>query len=128
MLTAGTVWWALATYLLMLVGFRYAKHRAFHVPLMMSIILFDLGMPIYLYLNKDWHRRLIVETGLLTSLVLWTHVVMLVMLYALYVVQIKTALRLSRRDFSVRTSHREQAMGILMVRGIVILTGALLVE
>ncbi len=128
MLTAGTVWCALATYMLMLVAFRYAKHRAFHVPVMIFIILFDVCMPFYLYLNKDWHRRLIVEGELLTSLVLWAHVILLIMLYVLYIVQVRTAIRLLRGDSSVRASHREQALGVLMVRGVVIMTGALLVE
>lgn len=128
MLTAGTVWAALVTYGLMLVALRYSKRRAFHVPVMISVMLFDLGMPVYLYLNKEWHRRLIVESDLLTSLPLWTHIVMIAMLYALYVVQIRTALRLLRGDDSVRGDHHDQGRGVLLVRAIVIISGALLVE
>ena len=127
MLTAGTVWAALVTYALMLTAFRYANQRKFHVLVMISVILFDLGMPIYLYLNKDWYRRLIVESEL-TSFLVWIHVMMLVMMYALYVMQVKTALRMLRCDNSVRIDHRAQGKAVLLVRALVIFTGALLVE
>ncbi|RFC32480.1 MAG: hypothetical protein DID92_2727745474 [Candidatus Nitrotoga sp. SPKER] len=127
MLTAGTVWIALVTYVLMLAAFRYAKQRIFHVLIMVSVILFDLGMPIYLYLYKDWHRRLIVESEL-TSFLVWIHFMMLVMMYALYVMQVKTALRLLRCDNSMRTDHHAQGRAVLLVRALVIFTGALLVE
>ena len=127
MLTAATVWAALLTYAVMLVAFRYAKQRALHVLGMTSIILFDLGMPVYLYLYKDWYRRLIVESEL-TSFLVWIHFMMLVMMYALYVVQVKTALRLLRCDNSVRIDHRAQGRAVLLVRALVIFTGALLVE
>jgi hypothetical protein len=116
------------TYVLMLVALRYSKRRVFHVPVMILVMLFDLGMPVYLYLNKEWHRRLIVESDLLTSLPLWTHIVMIIMLYALYVVQIRTALRLLRGDDSVRSDHHDQGRGVLLIRAIVIVSGALLVE
>jgi hypothetical protein len=127
MLTAGTVWVALVTYALMLAAFRHARQRMFHFWVMISVILFDLGMPVYLYLNKDWHRRLIVE-GELTSFLVWIHFMMLVMMYALYVMQIKTALSLLRYDNSVRVDHRAQGRAVLLVRALVIFTGALLVE
>jgi hypothetical protein len=128
MLTASTVWVALATYVLMLVAFRYAKqHRMLHALTMIAVMLFDLGMPVYLYLHKSWYRRLIVE-GELTSILVWIHLMMIVMMYGLYVMQIKTALRLLRQDDSVRVDHRAQAKAVLWVRALVILTGSLLVE
>lgn len=127
MLTAGTVWAALLTYALMLAAFRYAKQRAFHVPVMIFVILFDLGMPVYLYIYKGWYRRLIVESEI-TSLIVWIHLMMIVMMYALYVMQVKTALRLLRRDNSARIDHGAQGRAMLLVRALVIFTGALLVE
>ena len=127
MMAADAVLAALATYALMLVAFRYARRRAVHMPIMIFIMLFDLGMPVYLYLNKDWHRRLIVE-GELTSLLLWTHFMVLAMLYALYVLQIGAALRLLRGDNSARVDHRAQGQAVLLVRAFVIVTGAMLVE
>ena len=117
MLTAGTVWAALLTYALMLVAFRYAKQRMFHVLVMTSVILFDLGMPVYLYIFKDWYRRLIVESEI-TSLLVWIHLMMIVMMYALYVMQVKTALRLLRSDNSVRIDHGAQGRAMLLVRAL----------
>lgn len=127
MLTAGTVWAALMIHAFMLAAFRYAKKRVFHVTVMISVILFDLGMPIYLYLYKGWYRRLI-EEGELTSFLVWIHFMMLVMMYALYAMQIKTALKLLRADYGVRLDHRTQGQAVLLVRSLVIITGALLVE
>ncbi|CAE6695070.1 conserved membrane hypothetical protein [Candidatus Nitrotoga fabula] len=127
MLTAGTVWAALAVQIGMLLAFRYAKKRVYHVVTMIAVILFDIGMPVYLYLNKDWYRRLI-EEGEIASFLIWIHLMMLVLMYALYVLQIKTALRLLRSDNSVRVDHRTQGRVVLWVRGLVILSGALLVE
>ncbi|CAH1388115.1 conserved membrane hypothetical protein [Candidatus Nitrotoga sp. M5] len=127
MLTAGTVWAALLTFGLMLVAFRYAKQRTLHVPIMISVILFDLGMPVYLYMYKDWYRRLIIESEI-TSLIVWMHLMMIVMMYALYVMQVKTGLRLLRSDNGVRIDHGAQGRATLLVRAFVIFTGALLVE
>ncbi len=124
---AGTVLVALLTYMLMLWAFLHPKRRAVHVPVMVSVMLFDLAMPVYLYLTKDWHRRLIVE-GELTSFLLWTHFLLVTMLYTIYVMQIKTALRLLRQDDSARAEHHAQGQAVLLVRAFVILTGALLVE
>ncbi len=127
MLSAGTVWAALLTYVLMLVAFKYAWRRTLHVPIMVGVILFDFGMPLYLYLYKEWYRRLIVENEL-TSFLVWIHFMMLVMMYALYVMQVKTALKILRGDNSVRMDHGVQGRALLLVRGLVIFTGALLVE
>lgn len=124
---AGTVLVALLTYMLMLWAFLHAKRRAVHVPVMISVMLFDLALPFYLYLTKDWHRRLIVE-GELTSFLLWTHFLLLAMLYTVYAMQIKTALRLLHTEDSVRAEHRAQGQAALLLRAFVILTGALLVE
>lgn len=127
MLTASTVWAALMVHACMLLAFRYAKKRSFHVITMISVILFDLSMPVYLYLYKGWYRRLI-EEGEIASFLVWTHLMMLAMMYVLYVMQIKTALRMLRADNSVRMDHRTQGKVVLLVRTLVIITGALLVE
>ncbi|WP_239255732.1 hypothetical protein [Candidatus Nitrotoga sp. M5] len=94
---------------------------------MISVILFDLGMPVYLYMYKDWYRRLIIESEI-TSLIVWMHLMMIVMMYALYVMQVKTGLRLLRSDNGVRIDHGAQGRATLLVRAFVIFTGALLVE
>ena len=127
MLTAGTVWAGFLTYALMFIAFKYARRRALHVPIMVCVTLFDFGMPFYLYLYKGWYRRLIIENEL-TSFLVWIHFMMLVMMYALYVMQVKTALRMLQGDHGVRTDHRVQGKALLLVRAMVIFTGALLVE
>lgn len=126
-MTAATVLAAFAVYLLMLAAFYWSRVRAFHIPVMVGAMLFDIGMPFYLYLNKDWHRRLIVE-GELTSYLLWTHVVLLLTLYMLYGLQVQAGRRLLRGEPAARPEHRAQGRAILLVRAFVIFTGALLVE
>jgi len=123
---AGTVLFAAATYIIMLAGFYWARWRRLHIGIMVGVMLFDLFMPFYLYLNKDWHRRLIKE-GELTSYLLWTHFLLLLTLYMLYIMQIQAGRRLLRGEGS-RAEHRAQGKAILVVRGFVIATGALLVE
>lgn len=124
---AGTVLVASATYVIMLAGFFWARHRRVHIGIMSGVMVFDLLMPFYLYLNKDWHRRLI-EEGELTSYLLWTHILLLLTLYMLYVMQIGAGRKLLGGDFEVRAEHRAQGKTILVIRAFVIATGALLVE
>jgi hypothetical protein len=124
---AATVLAAFLTYLVMLAAFIWARRRAVHIPVMVAVMLFDIAMPVYLYMNKDWHRRLIVE-GELTSFLLWTHFLLLLSLYMLYVMQVQVGRRLLRGDEAAREDHRGQGKAILWVRAFVIITGALLVE
>lgn len=124
---AGTVLFAAATYLAMLVAFYFARLRAFHITVMSSVMVFDVAMPFYLYMNKNWYRRLIQE-GELTSYLLWTHFLLLITLFIIYVLQIQAGRRLLRGDGSIRADHRAQGKALLLVRALVIITGALLVE
>ncbi len=124
---AGTVLFAAATYLVMLAGFYWARWRRWHISIMVGVMTFDLIMPFYLYLNKDWHRRLIKE-GELTSYLLWTHFLLLLTLYMLYVMQIQAGRKLLKGQENMRAEHRAQGKTILVIRGFVIATGALLVE
>ena len=127
MFTAGTVIAATAVYLLMLVAFFSARQRRLHVPVMIVAIVFDVAMPFYLYLTKDWYRRLITE-GELTSFLLWTHLFLVLTLYMLYVMQIQSARRILRGELSLRSDHHAQGKAVLLVRALVIVTGALMVE
>ncbi len=116
---------AALSYALML-GAYYLPHRRYiHVPVMTSVILFDVGMPFYLYSHRDWWHRLIEQQELFTFLV-WMHFGLLVTLYALYAVQIHSAARLFRGMSGVRGDHRTQGKALLLVRGLSILTGAIL--
>ena len=131
----GTVLAAIVSYLLMLVAFFMPHRRAFHEPVMISAILFDVGMPIYLALNRDWGKRLI-DDGDILSFGIWMHFGLIITLYVLYAVQIHTALKLRKAAADVdpedlaqaRKEHRTQGKGILLARALVIATGAILVE
>ena len=127
MFSAGTVIAATAIYLLMLAAFFLPRQRRFHIPVMIVAMVFDFCMPFYLYLTKDWYRRLITE-GELTSFLLWTHLLLVLTLYMLYVMQIQSARRILRGELNVRTDHHAQGKAVLLVRALVIMTGALMVE
>ncbi len=133
---AGTVIAATITYGLMLIAIYGHRRRGFHAAIMSLVILFDVLMPVYLVLTRDWGRRLI-EEGDILSFGVWTHFGLLVALYVLYAVQIQSARVLRRSGTAAqdaeavmiaRKEHRAQAKGILLVRALVIFTGALLAE
>ena len=123
----GVVWVALASYPLMLLAYRWSKQRLLHVPMMVSLMLFDLGMPFYLYATRDWYKRLI-EQGDIASFGVWMHLGLVLTLYALYVFQLLSVRGVLRGDAEARTNHHGQGKAILVVRGLVILTGAILAE
>jgi len=118
---------ALATYALMLLAAYYARYRALHMPLMAAIIACDLFFPVYLYLTRNWYHRLI-EHAEIFSFLLWMHFILVITLYMLYAVQVQSARGLLRGTEGARGAHRSQAIGILITRALVILTGALLAE
>jgi len=123
----GTVLFATTTFLIMLSAFYLARLRRLHVPVMMSVMIIDLFFPVYLYMTRDWHKKLI-EHGEIFSFLMWMHFILVITLYVLYVVQIQTARRLLGGDDAVRKDHRTQGIGILIARGLVIFTGTLLAE
>lgn len=111
----------------MFAAFYLNRFRFIHVPAMVSVMLFDLAMPFYLYMHRDWEERLI-NGGEILSFLIWMHIGLLITLYGLYVVQIKTGFGLASRQQAVRLGHRAQGVGILVVRALVVITGALLYE
>lgn len=123
----GTVLFATATFAIMLAAFFHSRMRRVHIPVMISIMVADLCFPVYLYMTRDWHKKLI-EHGEIFSFLMWMHFMLVITLYVLYVVQIQTARRLLGGDDTVRKDHRTQGIGILITRGLVIFTGALLAE
>ncbi len=124
---AGTIWFALTTYGLMIAAYFYARHRWFHVPVMASIVVLDVLTPFYLVFTHDWYRRLIVHEGIFSFLI-WMHFGLVVTLYALYFLQIQTARKIFSGEDAARGEHRSQAGAILLVRGLVIATALLLVD
>ena len=123
----GTVIFASVTWCMMLAGFFASRHRRFHPTLMTAINAVDFAFPFYLYLTHDWGRRLFDE-GAILSVLLWVHLSFVITLYVLYVVQIQAGLLLLRNDNRLRKEHRAQGISILIVRALVVFTGALLVE
>ncbi len=118
---------AIVIYLLMVLAFFLAKWRFFHVPVMVLAILFDLLIPVYLILTKDWYKRLI-EQEEIFSFMIWMHFILVLTLYALYGLQIMTIKKMINGDEVARKEHRTQGVGILIARGLVILSAAMLID
>ena len=116
---------ALFSYLLMLVAYFLPRHRLFHIPVMIAIMVFDLALPIYLYLHRNWWHRLIEQQEIFSSLV-WMHLILLIAMYALDVAQIHTARRMLRGELAARNDHHTQGKTLLIVRGLLIVSGAIL--
>lgn len=117
----------IAIYLLMVMAFFLARWRTFHVPVMVATILFDLLVPVYLILTKDWYKRLI-EQEEIFSFMIWMHFILVLTLYALYGLQLMTVKKMVNGDAVARKEHRTQGIGILIVRGLVILSAAMLID
>jgi hypothetical protein len=113
------------SYLVMLAAYFLHRHRWFHVPVMVACLLFDVGMPIYLYTHRNWYHRLI-EQGDMFSFGVWMHFGLLVGMYVLYAMQILTARKILRGDPAARADHHAQGKMMLLARGLVIVTGAIL--
>jgi len=124
---AGTVIYAALSYLLMVVAFFFSRLRYLHMSVMVTIMVSDLFFPIYLYINREWGRRLFEEEEIFSFLI-WMHVILIITLYLLYFLQIQTARGILKGNTTSRSEHHNQARGILIIRALVIVTGALLVE
>ncbi|MBN4073796.1 hypothetical protein JYU18_00890 [bacterium AH-315-E07] len=124
---SGPVLVSIATYVLMLLAYRYHSKTWFHVPVMCAIVVYDLCMPFYLYSTRDWYRRLI-EQEEIFSFMIWTHLLLLITLYVLYTLQIIAGRQLLKGDNDAREDHAAQGKGILIARAFVILTAMMLVE
>lgn len=118
---------AIASYCVMLFAFYMKKYRAVHVPLMASVVVLDILFPVYLILTHDWYKRLIVQEEIF-SFMIWMHLMLVITLYALYITQISTARKMLQGDMTVKNGHRSQGMGILIARGLVVLSAAMLIE
>ncbi len=116
---------ALLSYGLMVAAYFLHRVRLFHVPVMLAIIVFDIAMPFYLYLHRNWWKRLI-EEGDITSFLVWMHIGLLITMFVLDGAQILTARRIFKGDHSARPDHNLQGKALLAVRGLVVLTGAAL--
>jgi hypothetical protein len=117
----------LISYVLMLLAYWLPRYRLFHVPVMASVILFDIGVPFYLYTHRHWWRRLVEQQDIFSFLV-WMHFGLLIVMYVLEGMQVYSAARLVKGDPDAREKHRGQGKALLVARGLVILTGAILAD
>jgi hypothetical protein len=116
---------ATLSYLVMLAAYFLHRQRWLHVTAMLSIIVFDVAMPFYLYLHRNWWKRL-VEEGDIASFLVWMHLGLLIAMYVLDGAQIITARKIFKGEHAARGDHYTQGRALLVVRGLVILTGAIL--
>jgi len=116
------VWLALAWF--------FRKTRGFHIPAMILLVVFDLFFPVYLYLTHDWWQRLIVHQEAL-SFAVWSHLILIIVLYSLYVLQIMAGRSMMQTQGSEYQEHQhdhaKQFIGILIIRTLVFASGALLI-
>jgi hypothetical protein len=126
-MSVGIIWFGWATYALMLAAYRWARIRAFHISVMASTAVFDVVMPFYLYATRDWYQRLIVKEEIL-SFLLWMHFGLVLVLYGLYLMQVRTAREILRGDAGSRIDHHGQGKAVLLVRALVLITAALLID
>lgn len=127
---AGTVLFSATTYLAMWVGYLIAlRHRRLHIWIMAAVIACDIGMPFYLYATRDWYGRLIKHLEIMTFAI-WMHFFFLITLYVLYGLQVHAGMRLLKDATAgeARVEHRGQAKALLVVKALVVISGALLVE
>lgn len=127
MLLAETVIVATLTYPVMLFGYYMRERKKIHIPIMVSIMIFDVLTPFYLYSTRDWKVRLI-DDGDILSFMVWTHFGLLITLFVLYALQITAGRQLLKGNAAARPEHRNIAKGLLLVRALVIASGALLVQ
>ena len=125
-LYAETTIAATITYILMIIAYKLSHMRKFHITIMSSCVIFDILMPFYLYLNRDWYERLIEGREILNFLI-WMHIGLVITVFILYFMQIKEGRKILSGGHE-RETHSSQGKGILLARGLMIFTGAILFE
>ncbi len=113
------------SYLLMLAAYFLPRWRYFHITVMSAIMIFDVALPVYLYMKRDWWHRLIEQQEIFSSLV-WMHFILLIAMYALDAAQIHTGRKILKGDLAAKSDHHSQGKALLIVRGLLILSGAIL--
>lgn len=116
---------ALSTYPVMLAAYFLHRQRWLHIPVMLAIMVFDVAMPFYLYTHRNWWKRLVVE-GDIASFLVWMHFGLLITMFVLDGMQIMTARKIVNGDQAARSDHHAQGKALLIVRGLVIVTGSIL--
>ncbi|MDQ6967282.1 MAG: hypothetical protein Q9M14_01190 [Mariprofundaceae bacterium] len=120
----------LISFVVLAAAWFWRKHRRFHISAMIFLMFFDMMFPIYLYLTHDWAKRLIDEGQIFSSLI-WTHLMLVMVLYALYVLQVLAGRamlqhRVGAQHQHHRSEHKKQFIGIVVARLLVFASGWLL--
>jgi len=120
----------LMSFVVLAAAWYWRKQRRFHVSAMVGLMAFDVMFPFYLYLTHDWYTRLIVH-GDIFSFLIWSHVMLVMMLYALYVLQILAGRAMLKHPVGAkhhhhRDEHKKQFLGIVVARLLVFASGWLL--
>lgn len=126
-LYAETTLAAIITFILMIIAFKLSHIRKFHISVMVGCMIFDLLMPIYLYINRDWYGRLI-EGGEIFNFLIWMHFGLVITVFIMYYMQISAGRKMLAGVSSIREEHSSLGKGLLLSRGLMIFTGALLYE
>jgi hypothetical protein len=113
------------SYVLMLAAYFMPRQRAFHIPVMLSVIAFDLGLPVYLYMHRKWWHRLIEQQEIFSPLI-WMHFSFFAVMYVLEAHQIYTATKILKGDAGAKKEHHAQGKILLILRGLVVISGAIL--
>lgn len=111
----------------MLLAYFNPRHRILHIPAMLSVILFDLAMPVFLVTHRHWWHRLIDQEDIF-SFGVWMHFGLLITLYTLEIAQLYSAKKILQGDPAARAIHHSQGRALLMVRALVIVTGGGMAE
>ncbi len=111
--------------LVMLVAFWWPRPRIWHVSVMAACMLYDFCIPFYLYNARNW-PHLLIDKGEILDYLVWMHVFFDILLFVLYVMQIRAGIRLWQGSREERIPHAQQAKLILAVRILVIISGGML--
>ncbi len=103
--------------LLILVGWKFKKQRAVHIPLMSLAFLIDFGLLLYIELSRQAIATLQknISTGADEGL-LYFHVMVSAFMLVLYFVQIGTGIRLAKGREVSRVFHKNAGLLFLACR------------
>ena len=125
MFSSPTVIASCLTYLLMLAAWQFHRPRIWHVTAMSLCLVYDIAVPFYLFYARHW-IHLLIDKGEILDFLVWMHVGLDIMLFVVYAMQIRVGVQIWRGERGLRDVHRQQGLVILVVRLLVVLSGALL--
>jgi len=113
------------TMVFMLAAYWRPRPHVWHVSVMGVCMAYDLCIPFYLYGARNW-PHILIDKGEILDYLVWFHVVLDILLFVLYVMQINAGIRLWKGFRESRELHAQQAKLILVVRMLAIISGGML--